>query len=224
MPRRRSTARRSPSTAAGPRASMRGTAAKVRAGHGLRAFRRREASIPRGRSCVHCQRPSRACASRSCLVPTRVSAARSTWWRGRSRSSHPSLVLCLGQAGGRSRMSVERVAINVDDARIADNAGSAAGRRAIRARRARRPTSHACRSRRWWRRCAKAGVPAEVSNSAGTFVCNHLIYGVLDHIAGRRWPRAPASSTCPTSRRRCWTSRTCRRWRLLPWSRARKRR
>ncbi len=35
---------------------------------------------------------------------------------------------------------------------------------------------------------ARAGVPAEVSNSAGTFVCNHLIYGVLHHISGREYP------------------------------------
>ncbi len=96
----------------------------------------------------------------------------------------PQLVLCFGQAGGRSRMSGERVAINVDDARIADNAGRQLIDEPIRRN---APAAYFCTVpvKAMVAGMARAGVPAEVSNSAGTFVCNHLIYGVLHHIAGK---------------------------------------
>jgi pyroglutamyl-peptidase len=96
----------------------------------------------------------------------------------------PALVLCIGEAGGRSRMSVERVAINVNDARIADNAGKQPVDEAIRAA---GPAAYLCTLpvKAMVAAISKAGVPAEISNCAGTFVCNQLIYGVLDHIAGK---------------------------------------
>jgi pyroglutamyl-peptidase len=94
----------------------------------------------------------------------------------------PTLVILLGQAGGRACLSVERVAINVDDARIADNAGmqpvdepvAANGPAAYFASVPIKAMAAAVR---------EAGIPAEVSNSAGTFVCNHLLYGVLHYLA-----------------------------------------
>ena len=97
----------------------------------------------------------------------------------------PEIVLCFGQAGGRSRMSVERVAINVDDARIADNAGRQLIDEAVRAD---GPAAYFCTVpiKAMVAAMIKAGVPAEISDTAGTFVCNHLIYGVLDHIAQSR--------------------------------------
>ena len=97
----------------------------------------------------------------------------------------PEIVLCFGQAGGRSRISVERVAINVDDARIADNAGRQLIDEAVRAD---GPAAYFCTVpiKAMVVAMIKAGVPAEISNTAGTFVCNHLIYGVLDHIAQHR--------------------------------------
>jgi pyroglutamyl-peptidase len=97
----------------------------------------------------------------------------------------PSLVLALGQAGGRAGLSLERVAINVDDARIPDNAGA----RPIDATIVRGgPPAHfgtlpikaivaALRAR---------GVPAGVSQTAGTFVCNHVFYGLQHALAGTR--------------------------------------
>ena len=99
----------------------------------------------------------------------------------------PSLVVCLGQAGGRAHLSVERVAINVDDARVEDNAGSrpidepiaASGPPAYFATLPIKAMVEGMRS---------AGVPAEVSNSAGTYVCNHLMYGVLHYLANRTPP------------------------------------
>jgi pyroglutamyl-peptidase len=94
----------------------------------------------------------------------------------------PALVVCLGLATGCTHLSVERVAINVDDARIADNAGAqpvdepvvAGGPPAYFAMLPVKAMVAAMRA---------AGVPAEVSNSAGTYVCNHLMYGVLHFLA-----------------------------------------
>lgn len=94
----------------------------------------------------------------------------------------PALVILLGQAGGRPALCLERVAINVDDARIADNAGwqpvdepvAPAGPAAYFATAPVKAMTAAVR---------EAGIPAEVSNSAGTFVCNHLFYGVLHFLA-----------------------------------------
>ena len=96
----------------------------------------------------------------------------------------PDIVLSFGQAGGRSRMGVERVAINIDDARIADNAGRQVLDQPIRTN---APAAYFCTVpiKAMVAAMAKAQVPTEVSNSAGTFVCNHLIYGVLHHIASK---------------------------------------
>lgn len=97
----------------------------------------------------------------------------------------PAIVLCLGQAGGRATLCIERVGINLDDARIPDNAGSqpvdvpviAAGPAAyfstlpIKAMRL---------------AAQRAGVPCEVSQTAGTFVCNHVLYGLLHMLENNR--------------------------------------
>lgn len=95
----------------------------------------------------------------------------------------PGLVLALGQAGGRSDLSLERVAINVDDARIADNAGAqpidvpviSAGPAAYFSTLPIKAIVSGLRA---------AGLPASVSQSAGTFVCNHLFYGLQHRLAG----------------------------------------
>ncbi len=99
----------------------------------------------------------------------------------------PSIVLCLGQAGGRAHMSVERVAINVDDARTADNAGAQPIDDAIVID---APAAYFCTLpiKAMVVGMTKKHVQAEVSNSAGTFVCNHLIFGVLHHIAVKQYP------------------------------------
>jgi pyroglutamyl-peptidase len=99
----------------------------------------------------------------------------------------PTLVVSIGQAGGRSRIGVERVAINVDDARIPDNAGAQPVDEAIAANGP--PAYFATLPVKAMARAIRAaGVPAEVSNSAGTYVCNHVMYGVLHFLAasGRR--------------------------------------
>ncbi|VTU36312.1 Pyrrolidone-carboxylate peptidase [Variovorax sp. PBL-H6] len=96
----------------------------------------------------------------------------------------PQLVIAVGQAGGRSEITPERVAINVDDGRICDNAGCqpidipvVAG--APAAYFSTLPIKAMVRDLR------AAGIPAAVSNSAGTFVCNHLFFGLMHRIATR---------------------------------------
>ncbi|QRG70090.1 pyroglutamyl-peptidase I [Brevibacillus choshinensis] len=94
----------------------------------------------------------------------------------------PDLVLCIGQAGGRTDITVERVAINVNDARIPDNEGN----QPIDT-----PVVQGGPAAYWSTLPIKAivkelrekGVPASVSQTAGTFVCNHLFYGLMHVIA-----------------------------------------
>ena len=96
----------------------------------------------------------------------------------------PDLVLALGQAEGRSDISVERVAINVMDARIADNAGAqpidqpvvAGGPAAYFST---LPIKHLVASLR------AAGFPASVSQTAGTFVCNQVFYRLQHALAAQ---------------------------------------
>jgi pyroglutamyl-peptidase len=94
----------------------------------------------------------------------------------------PELVVCVGQAGGRAEVTPERVAINLIDARIPDNAGA-------------RPVDvpvvpdgpaayfttlpvKACVAA-----IRAAGVPASVSHTAGTYVCNQVFYGLMHLLA-----------------------------------------
>ncbi len=93
----------------------------------------------------------------------------------------PDFVLSIGEAGGRSRISVERVGINVDDARIPDNEKQAPvdtpvvlnGKTAYFAT---LPIKDMVRT------INANNIPSEISNTAGTYVCNHVMYGVLQYI------------------------------------------
>ncbi len=87
-------------------------------------------------------------------------------------------VLCVGQAGGRFGLTPERVAINVDDARIPDNEGNQPIDEKIFAD---APNAYfATLPIKAMVSAVKAkGLPASVSNTAGTFVCNHLMFGAL---------------------------------------------
>ncbi|MBV9825717.1 MAG: pyroglutamyl-peptidase I, partial [Alphaproteobacteria bacterium] len=98
----------------------------------------------------------------------------------------PDFVLSVGLAGGRAALSLERVAINIDDARIPDNDGQQPIDRPIApdgppAYFATLPIKAAVAEMR------RAGLPAVVSNTAGTFVCNHVFYGLM-HLAATRHP------------------------------------
>lgn len=95
----------------------------------------------------------------------------------------PDLVIAVGQAGGRAEISVERVAINVDDASILDNAGQQPVDVAVvedgpAAYFATLPIKAIVRA------ISARGIPAGVSQTAGTFVCNHVFYGLMHRLAG----------------------------------------
>ena len=90
----------------------------------------------------------------------------------------PDAVLSVGQAGGRPGVTMERIAINVDDARIPDNISQQPIDEAIQldgeaAYFTTLPIKRIVKAIR------EAGISAEVSNSAGTFVCNHIMYQAL---------------------------------------------
>lgn len=101
--------------------------------------------------------------------------------------SSPDLVLCVGQAGERAALCVERVAVNLQDARFPDNDGArpadvpvvAGGRAAYLSTLPVRAAVAALHA---------AELPAQLSMSAGTFVCNHVFYGLMRLGAARKPP------------------------------------
>ena len=101
----------------------------------------------------------------------------------------PDFVLSIGQAGGRAEITPERVAINLNDARIPDNEGNQPidepifpdGENAYFSTLPVKAMVEAIR---------KEGLPSSLSNTAGTYVCNHLMYGVLYYLDKR--PRMKA--------------------------------
>ncbi|NLC69200.1 MAG: pyroglutamyl-peptidase I [Clostridiaceae bacterium] len=98
----------------------------------------------------------------------------------------PDIVIAVGQAGGRVDISVERVAINIDDAAIKDNEGNQPVDEAIfedgeNAYFSNLPIKAIVK------RIKEGGIPASISNSAGTFVCNHIMYGLL-YLIDKKYP------------------------------------
>lgn len=94
----------------------------------------------------------------------------------------PVLVICLGVAAGRGAMSLERIAVNVDDARIADNAGAQPVDAPVVAG---APAAYfsTLPVKAMQAAIQAAGIPAELSHSAGTFVCNHVFYALMHRLA-----------------------------------------
>jgi pyroglutamyl-peptidase len=100
------------------------------------------------------------------------------------REHKPDAVLSVGQAGGRFDITVERVAINIADGRIPDNEGNQPIDQVIRedgesAYFASLPVKAMVQAIR------KRGIPASVSYTAGSYVCNYIMYCVLYSIAKR---------------------------------------
>ena len=98
----------------------------------------------------------------------------------------PDVVLSVGQAGGRPDITVERVGINVDDCRIPDNAGNQIVDEPIYAD---GPAAYfvTVPIKAMVQRIRERNIPASVSNTAGTFVCNHVTYGVC-HLLAVKYP------------------------------------
>ncbi len=95
---------------------------------------------------------------------------------------NPDIVVCTGLAGGRGRISLERVAINCDDARIPDNKGQRPIDEEVilggpAAYFSSLPIKAALRN------LQIAGIKGEVSQSAGTYVCNHIFYALMHSLA-----------------------------------------
>ena len=90
----------------------------------------------------------------------------------------PDAVLSVGQAGGRPGITMERIAINVDDARIPDNISQQPIDEAIQEK-GEAAYFTTLPIKRIVKAIREAGIPAEVSNTAGTFVCNHIMYQAL---------------------------------------------
>jgi len=115
-----------------------------------------------------------------CIVPTVFGKSIETVYEAMKREK-PDVTFCIGQAGGRVGLTPERVAINLNDARIPDNEGQQPldtkifedGENAYF-------TSLPVKA--MVEKIKEAGIPASVSYTAGTFVCNHLMYGVLYYI------------------------------------------
>ena len=96
---------------------------------------------------------------------------------------HPDVILCIGQAGGRAAVTPERIAVNIRDAKIPDNEGN-------------RPVGQFVLEEgpaayfatvdvmAMVRRAEEKGLPAVVSNSAGAFVCNDVLYTLLHRCKG----------------------------------------
>ena len=103
---------------------------------------------------------------------------------------NPDIVISVGQAGGRFGVTPERVAINIDDARIEDNEGN-------------QPLDIAIYEdgepayfsnlpiKAMVNEIKEGGLPASVSNTAGTFVCNHVMYGLL-YLVDKKYPNMKA--------------------------------
>lgn len=98
----------------------------------------------------------------------------------------PDVVISIGQAGGRFGITPERVAINIDDARIEDNEGNQPIDTCIfedgqNAYFTNLPVKAMVTE------LVKQGIPATLSNTAGTFVCNHVMYGIL-YMIDKKYP------------------------------------
>ena len=95
----------------------------------------------------------------------------------------PEVILCIGQAGGRNAVTPERIAVNIRDARIGDNRGfQPSGDRVV-------PEGPAAYFstlpvEKMANAICQAGFPGAVSNTAGTFVCNDVLYTLLHHFDG----------------------------------------
>lgn len=101
-------------------------------------------------------------------------------------NERPDVVICVGQAGGRFDLTVERIAINLDDARIPDNDGNQPvderihedGNNAYFSNLPIKAMVEEMRSEM---------IPASISNTAGNYVCNHIMYGLL-YLVEKKYP------------------------------------
>ncbi len=99
----------------------------------------------------------------------------------------PDVILHLGEAGGRTHIALERIAINCDSASVKDNKGQERDNQVIE------PEGNdgyftTIPVTRILEALKEAGIPAVISNSAGTYLCNHVLYGTLHHTRKKNLP------------------------------------
>lgn len=107
--------------------------------------------------------------------------------RAKVEEEKPDVVLSIGQAGGRPDLTVERIGINVDDCRIPDNEGNQPVDEPVAAD---GPAAYfvTIPIKAMVQKMLENGYPASISNTAGTFICNHVCYGVA-HLAASKYPK-----------------------------------
>ncbi|HJE00460.1 pyroglutamyl-peptidase I [Levilactobacillus brevis] len=105
-------------------------------------------------------------------------------------TERPDVVLSVGQAGGRSALTPERIAINLDDGRIPDNAGFQPIDQPIQPN---GPAAYFTQLpvKAMAQAIRQAGLPSHVSTTAGTYVCNHIMYQV-QHLRATEFPQLQA--------------------------------
>lgn len=121
-------------------------------------------------------------------LPTEFDTSLPTLWHA-LRRTEPRVVIAVGLAGGREGISLERVAINLIDARIPDNVGAQpvdlpvlrSGQAAFFSTLPVKASLAALR---------QAGIPAHLSQTAGTYVCNQVFYAQMHALRRRRNARA----------------------------------
>lgn len=146
-------------------------------------------------------------------VPTRFHRAGAVLEDAMQRHK-PDTVICVGQAGGRAAITPEKVAINLMDGRIPDNAGYQPVDAPIRED---GETAYftSLPVKAMVQRMRDAGIPAAVSYTAGTYVCNYLLYTLL-YLIDKKYPnvRAVGSSMCPMR----WSRSSISRWAPPAWT------
>lgn len=98
----------------------------------------------------------------------------------------PDIICLIGEFGGSQSIAIERIAINIDDARIPDNLGNQPIDEIINIH---GPNAYfsTLPIKALLNALKEKNIKATISNSAGTYVCNHLMYGVLDYLANKKY-------------------------------------
>ncbi len=99
---------------------------------------------------------------------------------------NPDIIISIGQAGGRFEITPERVAINIDDYRIKDNEGNQPIDEVIY--KDGEPAYFSLLPiKSMVQNLHQNNIPSSISNTAGTFVCNHVMYGIL-YLINKKYP------------------------------------
>lgn len=99
------------------------------------------------------------------------------------KEQNPEVVIAFGQAEGRTAITPEKIAINLDDARIPDNSGDQRKNKLIDEN-GRDGYFSTLPVEEMIEAMKAAGYPAEISLSAGAFVCNHVFYSLQRELQG----------------------------------------